>query len=50
MRIRKPFGTTSDGCPFTIVSRYEGRAYVKYMASEGDLFPCTGVIEIYEDD
>ena len=26
-----PINTTSDGCAFTIVARYEGRAYLKSM-------------------
>lgn len=31
MRKWKPINTTVDGCAFTIVTRYEGRAYLKSM-------------------
>ena len=41
-----PINTTSDGCAFTIVTRYEARAYLKSMTSGGGYFPCTGVLEI----
>ena len=31
MKKIKPLNTTADGCAFTIVTRYEGRAYLKSM-------------------
>ena len=46
MKMIIPLNTTSDGCAFTIVTRYEGRAYLKSMTGGGGYFPCTGVIEI----
>ena len=45
-----PINTTPDGCSFTIVTRYEGRAYLKSMTSGGGYYPATGVLEIYEDN
>lgn len=30
-----PINTTADGCAFTIVTRYEGRAYLKSMTGGG---------------
>lgn len=42
-----PINTTADGCAFTIVTRYEGRAYLKSMTRGGGYYPCTGVIEIH---
>ena len=44
----KPFNTTGGGYAYTIVARYEARAYLQYMDG-GDKFPATGVIEIWED-
>ena len=45
-----PTQTDQDGCAYnTIVSRYEGRAYLKYMTSGGGYYPATGVIEVYEE-
>jgi len=35
MRKQKPINTTNDGCAFTIVTRYEGRAYLKSMTGGG---------------
>lgn len=35
MRMIKPINTTSDGCAFAIVTRYEARAYIKSMTSGG---------------
>ncbi len=43
-----PINTTADGCAFTIVTRYEGRAYLKSMTGGGGYYPCTGVIVIYD--
>ena len=43
----KPINTTADGCAFTIVTRYEARAYLKSMTGGGGYYPCTGVLEIY---
>jgi hypothetical protein len=34
-----PINTTSDGCSFTIVSRYDGRAYLKSMTGGGRILP-----------
>lgn len=31
----EPINTTPDGCAFTIVTRYEARAYLKGMTSGG---------------
>ena len=46
-----PINVTSEGCAFTIVTRYEGRAYLKSMTSGGGYYPCTGVLEIsYGED
>ena len=45
----KPINTTADGCAFTIVTRYEARAYLKSMTGGGGYYPCTGVLEISED-
>ena len=40
MRKAIPINTTSDGCAFTIVTRYEGRAYLKSMTGGGvDITP-----------
>lgn len=44
-----PINTTADGCAFTIVTRYEGRAYLKSMTGGGGYYPCTGVLEIVEE-
>ena len=30
-----PINTTADGCAFTVVTRYEARAYLKSMTSGG---------------
>ena len=45
-----PINTTPDGCAFAIVSRYDGRAYLKSMTSGGGYYPATGVLEIYGED
>ena len=37
MRKTKPINTTADGCAFTIVTRYEGRAYLKSMTGGADI-------------
>lgn len=37
-----PLNTTSDGCAFTIVTRYEGRAYLKSMTGGGRILPLHG--------
>ena len=50
MKRQIPINTTSDGCAFTIVTRYEGRAYLKSMTSGGGYYPCTGVMEIYDGE
>ena len=50
VRYKKPINVTNDGCAFTIVSRYEGRAYLKSMTGGGGYYPCTGVLEILEDE
>jgi hypothetical protein len=34
----EPINTTPDGCAFTIVTRYEARAYLKGMTSGGGTF------------
>jgi len=44
-----PINTTADGCAFTIVTRYEGRAYLKSMTGGGGYYPCTGVLEVEDD-
>lgn len=44
-----PLNTTGEGCAFTIVTRYEARAYLKGMTSGGGYYPCTGVLEIISD-
>lgn len=44
-----PLNTTSDGCAFTIVTRYEGRAYLKSLTGGGGYYPCTGVLEVWSD-
>ena len=49
MKMIKPFNITDEGCAFAIVTRYEGRAYLKSMTSGGGYYPCTCVIEFYED-
>ena len=49
MRKLEPLNTTSEGCAFTIVTRYSERAYLKGMTSGGGYFPCTDVMEIIED-
>ena len=36
-----PINTTADGCAFTIVTRYEGRAYLKSMTG-GRVLPLHG--------
>ena len=41
MRKAIPINTTSDGCAFTIVTRYEGRAYLKSMTG-GRILPLHG--------
>lgn len=38
----KPINTTADGCAFTIVTRYEGRAYLKSMTGGGRILPLHG--------
>lgn len=45
-----PINTTADGCAYTIVSRYEGRAYLKTLTSGGGYYPATGVMEIEDGD
>ena len=35
MKKKMPINVTSDGCAFTIVTRYEGRAYLKSMTGGG---------------
>lgn len=42
-----PINTTADGCAFTIVTRYEERAYLKSMTGGGGYYPCTGVLEVW---
>lgn len=37
-----PINTTADGCAFTIVTRYEGRAYLKSMTGGGRILPLHG--------
>lgn len=37
-----PINTTADGCAFTIVTRYEGRAYLKSMTGGVDITPAPG--------
>lgn len=49
MKRIKPINTSYDGCAFAIVTRYEGRAYLRSMTSGGGYYPATGVIEIIED-
>lgn len=49
-RMIKPINVTADGCAFTIVTRYEGRAYLKSMTGGGGYYPCTGVMEITDED
>lgn len=49
MRRLIPINTTCDGCAFTIVGRYEGRAYIQYMTQGGGNYPATGVLEIWEE-
>ena len=44
-----PTQTDAEGCAFTIVARYEGRANLKCMTSGAGYYPATGVIEIYEE-
>lgn len=44
-----PTQTDTNGCAFTIVARYEGRAYLKYMTSGASYYPATRVIEIIEE-
>ena len=39
---RIPINTTADGCAFTIVTRYEGRAYLKSMTGGGRILPLHG--------
>ena len=34
-----PINTTDDGCAFAIVTRYEGRCYLKSMTSGGGVLP-----------
>ena len=43
-----PLNVTDDGCAFTIVTRYEARAYIRGMTEGGGYYPCTGVLEVYE--
>lgn len=50
MKTIKPINVTADGCAFTIVTRYEGRAYLKSMTGGGGYYPCTGVMEIMDED
>lgn len=46
-----PVNVTSDGCAFTIVARYDGRAsYLKSLMGGGGFFPATGVLEIITDE
>ena len=44
-----PINTTSDGCAFAIVTRYEARAYIKSMTGGGGYYPCTGVLEVSDE-
>ena len=41
-RMIKPINVTADGCAFTIVTRYEGRAYLKSMTGGGRLLSLHG--------
>ena len=45
-----PTQTDADGCAFTLVARYEGRANLKCMTSGAGYYPATGVIELIEDE
>ena len=38
----EPINTTPDGCAFTIVTRYEARAYLKGMTSGGGVLSLHG--------
>lgn len=42
MKTIKPINVTADGCAFAIVTRYEGRAYLKSMTGGGRLLPLHG--------
>jgi len=42
MTKRVPINTTADGCAFTIVTRYEGRAYLKSMTGGAGIIPARG--------
>ena len=46
MRKQIPINVTDDGCAFAIVTRYEGRCYLKSMTSGGVLSSngCSGVV------
>ena len=43
-----PINTTSDGCAFTLVARYEGRCNLKCLTGGGGYFPATGVFEVID--
>ena len=45
-----PLNVTDEGCAFAIVTRYEGRAYLKSMTSGGGYYPATGVLEVVDDE
>lgn len=50
MKTMKPINTTADGCAFAIVTRYEGRAYLKSLTSGGGYYPATGVLEVWSEE
>ena len=48
MKKKIPINVTDEGCAFAIVTRYEGRCYLKSMTSGGGYYPATGVLELWD--
>lgn len=49
-KLRIPLNVTDEGCAFAIVTRYEGRAYLRSMTSGGGYYPATGVLEVIDNE
>lgn len=50
MKKTRPINITADGCAFALRARYADAACLKGLTGGGGYYPCTGVIEVYEQD
>ena len=48
--MRKPINTTADGCAYGVKESYFKNASLTTLTGGGGHYPCTGVLEVVDDE